>query len=104
MMKELLNEPAQKVIHMDPTNRMEKETAALIRKSEISGDTRKIIPGASIPPTLYGLPKIQKDNVALRPIVKCIAFSTYILAKHLAGLVGPRVGLTEHHIKTRLPL
>jgi hypothetical protein len=24
---------------------------------------------------------------------------TYLLVKHLAGLVGPLVGLTEHHIK-----
>jgi hypothetical protein len=99
-MKELLNEPSYKILHKDPTSKIERKTAILIRKSGIPDDIiKKIIPTSSVPPRLYGLPKIHKDNVPLRPIVNCIGSSTYLLAKHLAGLVGPLVGLTEHHIR-----
>jgi hypothetical protein len=36
-----------------------------------------------------------------RPIVNCIGSSTYLLAKHLAGLLGPLVGLTAMHVTWR---
>jgi hypothetical protein len=98
-MNELL-ESAYKVLQKDPTNRVKRKTAALIRKSDITGDiTKKLIPSALVKSTLYGLPKIHKENVPPCPTVNCIGTPTYLLVQHLARLVGPLVGLMEHHIK-----
>jgi hypothetical protein len=43
--------------------------------------------------------KIQKKDVPLRPFVNCIASPTYALAKYPAGLLGPFVRQSDHHIK-----
>ncbi|XP_046395746.1 uncharacterized protein LOC124163008 [Ischnura elegans] len=54
---------------------------------------------APAPPRLYGLPKIHKDGIPLRPIVNAIGSPTYNLAKYLTGVLSPYVGHCEHHIK-----
>ncbi|KAL0870054.1 hypothetical protein ABMA27_006218 [Loxostege sticticalis] len=51
------------------------------------------------PPKLYGLPKIHKSNVPLRPIVSQIDSPTYDLAKHVAGVLQPLVGKTSSYVK-----
>jgi translation initiation factor RLI1 len=51
------------------------------------------------PQRLYGLPKIHKKNVSRSLIVNCIGSSTYYLAKHLAQMLSPTVGLSEHHTR-----
>lgn len=50
-------------------------------------------------PKFYGLPKIHKKEVPLRPIVSSIGSITYEAAKYLTEVIGPRVGKTEHHVK-----
>ena len=52
-----------------------------------------------MPPRLYGLPKIHKTGVPLRPIVSAIGSPTYLVAKFLASLLRPHVGQTESYIK-----
>ena len=37
----------------------------------------------------YGLPKIHKLEIPLRPITSCINFSTYNLSSHLVSLISP---------------
>jgi hypothetical protein len=97
-MNELPNEQTY-VFQKDPKNNIERKTATLIRKSQISQDIAKIIPSASVSPRIYGLLKTHKDNILLIPIVNCTGSATYFLAKHRAGLMGPLVRCTEHHIK-----
>jgi hypothetical protein len=98
-MNELLNEPTYNLLQ-DPTNWVERKTAALIRESDITGDvTKKLVPSASVPPRLYSLPKIHKEKVPLCPVVNCIGSPTYLLAQHIIRDVGLLVGLSEHHIK-----
>ena len=41
------------------------------------------------PAIFYGLPKIHKSNVPLRPITSCINFPTYTLSKHLVTILSP---------------
>ena len=48
---------------------------------------------------MYGLPKIHKESVPLRPIVSTIGFPTYRLAKELARILSPLVGHAESFIK-----
>ena len=50
-------------------------------------------------PRLYGLPKIHKEGVPLRPIVSNIGAPTYQLSKYLAGILGLFTGNTKHHVK-----
>ena len=50
-------------------------------------------------PRLYGLPKLHKENVPLRPIVSAIGSPTYKIAKHLSKLLQPFIGQTETFIK-----
>ena len=41
---------------------------------------------------LYGLPKIHKPGIPLRPIVSFVSSPTYALSKHLARALSPLVG------------
>ena len=50
-------------------------------------------------PRIYGVPKIHKANIPLRPIVDTIRSLTYFLATFLASLITPLVGKTDSFIK-----
>jgi hypothetical protein len=96
----LLDDHVCKKLLCDPTSKIEKQTASLIKGSDLPKEIKKkLIPHAAIPPRLYGLPKIHKEGVPLRPIVNCIASPTYSLAKYLTGLLNPLVGHSPSHIK-----
>ena len=71
-------------------------------------DTQKLIPDylykqlyptGGQPPRIYGLPKIHKASVPLRPIVSSIGTVTYKIAKYLARILSPLVGKTDHFVK-----
>jgi hypothetical protein len=49
--------------------------------------------------SLYGLPKIHKEGIPLRPIVNTIGSPTYELESYVAKILGPLVGGTESYIK-----
>ena len=53
----------------------------------------------SVLPRIYGLPKIHKPNVPLRPIVSFIGTATYQLAKFLKQILVPLVGNTQYTVK-----
>jgi hypothetical protein len=89
-----------KRLTFDPTSKTEKQTASLIKRSDLPEENaKKVILHTSIPPRLYRLPKIHKEGIPLRPIVNCITFPTYSLAKHLAGILIPFVGHSPSHIR-----
>ena len=50
-------------------------------------------------PRLYGLPKVHKPDVPLRPIVSFVSSPTYALSKFLASLLSPIVGLSDSHVR-----
>jgi hypothetical protein len=98
--RNMLSDPIYKKLTADPTNKTERQMIALIKKSEIpEKDAKRLTPHASAPPRLYGLPKIHKKAVPLRPIVNCIGSPTYTLAKYLAGLIRLLVGQSNCHIR-----
>ena len=63
------------------------------------GVYRRLRSSAGGVPRLYGLPKIHKPGIPLRPIVSFVLSPTYELSKFLASLLSPCVGLTNHHVK-----
>jgi hypothetical protein len=96
----LLEDPAYRRLTKDPTNSTERKTSLLLKRSTLTEDIRKQLrPSGSRPPRFYGLPKIHKEGVPLRPIVSNIGAPTYQLSKYLAGLLTQLTGDSPHHIK-----
>ena len=60
---------------------------------------RQMYPTGASPPKFYGLPKIHKKNIPLRPIVSSIGSVAYGLAKVLADIFKPLMGCSEHHVQ-----
>ncbi|XP_046391554.1 uncharacterized protein LOC124159689 [Ischnura elegans] len=78
---QLLDDPAYQQLKSNPTTRIERQVKELIKRSSIPQETqRNLIPSAEKPPRLYGLPKIHKEGVPLRPIVSQIGAPTYLLS------------------------
>jgi len=96
----LLQDPAYRKLTKDPTDSIERKTTALLKKSSLTEETRRQMgPAGSRPPRLYGLPKMHKEVVSLRPIVSNIGAPTYQLSKHLSGFLNQHTGKTAHHVK-----
>jgi hypothetical protein len=96
----MLQEPAYKKLKKDPTAAIERTTTRLLKRCPITEETRRqLAPSGSKPPRLYGLPKIHKEGVPLRPIVSNIGAPTYKLSKHLSGLLNPLIGKSVHNVK-----
>jgi hypothetical protein len=95
----LLQDKAYAMLKKDPTESIECKT--VLKKSSFSEEVcQQVRPQGSKPPRLYGLPKIHKPGVPLRPIVSTIGSPTYCLAQYLARLLSGHTGHSPHHIKT----
>jgi hypothetical protein len=58
----------------------------------------RIRPSDSSTARFYGLPKIHKENIPLRPIVSLPESSAYELSKYLAMILHPIVKTSPHTI------
>ena len=63
-----------KALKTDPTNRMKTKLINLLKKIKSEGGIndiqyKKMYPTGAVPPNFYGLPKIHKRGIPLRPIV-----------------------------------
>jgi hypothetical protein len=96
----LLGDSAHKKLDKDSTEFIERKIMKLLKKSSLPEDLRKQLqPSGSRAPRLYGLPKIHKEGVPLRPIVSNIGAPTYQLAKQLTGFLSQLTGNSAHHVK-----
>ena len=59
---------------------------------------KKMYPTGVSPPKFYGLPKIHKKNIPLRPIVSSIGSVSYGVAKEIARIIKPLMGCSPHHV------
>ena len=50
-------------------------------------------------PLLYGLPRVHKPGIPLRPIVSFVNSPTYQLSKHLVSILSPLVGKSASHVR-----
>ena len=99
----LLNTPTYKELPKDPTAKIERKVRSKIielKKAKLLSDQAcdYLRPSATICPKFYGLPKIHKPNIPLRPIVASQGSPTYALAQYLADILKPIVGKTKHNI------
>ena len=91
-----------KKIKTGPTNKL----LNLLKKIKAEGGItehlcKKMCPtgDGDVAPKFYGLPKIHKRDIPLRPIVSSRGSISCEVAKELARILRPLVGNSPHHIK-----
>ncbi|XP_072037195.1 uncharacterized protein [Amphiura filiformis] len=104
-MNKLLSEgDTYQVMKKDPILSLERKIGKAISelKEQNKVDKKKashLTPKHTVSPRIYGLPKIHKENMPLRPIVSSINSPCYNLAKHLADILTPLSGKGTSYIK-----
>ena len=102
--EELLNHPTYKLLSSDPTTKHKNRLISILKsiKSEGGIDNttyKRLYPTGAGSPKFYGLPKIHKQGVPLRPIISSRGSATYESAKELAKILKPLVGRSPHHVQ-----
>ena len=102
--EDLLQESSYKKITDDPTVKQKNKLISILKNIKAEGGLkddlyRKLYPTGAGSSKFYGLPKIHKPGIPLRPIISSIGTVTYNTAKELARILKPLVGLSEHHIQ-----
>ena len=97
--EELLNTGTYKKIPEDPTKKQKNKLISILINIKAEGGMneetyRRLSPTAAVPSKFYGLPKIHKPGIPLRPIVSSIGAATYSTAKELAKILKPLVGMS----------
>ena len=60
---------------------------------------KRLYPTGAGSPKFYGLPKIHKEGMPLRPIVSSIGAVIYATSKELSRILKPLVGRLPYHIQ-----
>ena len=90
-MRGMLDDTATyKKLKEDPTATQETRIVCTLLRLHNNGELTKCIynrirPTSSCPPRIYGLPKIHKPQIPLRPIVSCIGAPSYKPSKYIAS-------------------
>ena len=102
--EELLHQPSYKELPSDPTTKHKNRLISILKsiKSEGGIDNttyKRLYPMGAGSPKYYGLPKIHKQGVPLRPIISSRGSATYESAKELAKILKPLVGKSPYHVQ-----
>ena len=102
--EELLQHPTYKTIPTDPTTRYKNKLINMLKSIKAEGGIseavyKRLYPRGAGSPKFYGLPKIHKEGMPLRPIVSSIGAVTYATSKELARILKPLVGRSPYHVK-----
>jgi hypothetical protein len=98
----LLDSGVYEILRKDPTAQIERKIRTLLTKHKSvlpMALKRRLTPYHSKPPHLYGLPKIHKPDIPLRPIVSSIDSPCYALAGFLHKILTPLTGNTNSFVK-----
>ena len=92
-----------KVLPKDPTPQLKNKLITLLKNIKQTGGLstqkyKQLYPTSTVPPKFYGLPKIHKAGIPLRPIVSSRGSITYEVAKELSHIIKPLVGQSPHHL------
>ena len=101
--EELLKKETYKKIPEDPTVKQKNKLINILRNIKTEGGLseevyRRLYPTGAGSPKFYGLPKIHKLGIPLRPIISSIGTVTCNTAKELAKILKLLVGLSTHHV------
>src|SRR5436190_6423105 len=101
-MVETLKSGNYTLLNKDPTGSFERKVASTLRKHKqyFSEEKRtRLTPHHSKIPHMYGLPKIHKPDVPLRPIISSRDSPCRELSKVLLDIIKPLAGQTDSFIK-----
>ena len=101
--EELLKQPTYKTIQSDPPTKYKNKLICLLKTIKTEGRMnealyRRLYPTGAGSSKFYGLPKIHKEGIPLRPIVSSIGAVSYETSKELARILKPLVGKSPHHV------
>ena len=87
-----------------PTSHLKNKLITLLKDIKQTGGlstqkNKQLYPTSAVPPKFYGLPKIHKAGIPLRPIVSSRGSITYGVAKELSHIIKPLVDQSPHHLK-----
>ena len=102
--EELLQQPTYQPIPTDPTSKYKNKLINMLKSIKAEGGIseavyKRLYPTGAGSPKFYGLPKIHKEGVPLRPIVSSIGAVTYYTSKELSRILKPLVGRSPYHIQ-----
>ena len=95
--EDLLNQPTYRALPSDPTTKQKNKLIPILKNIKSEGGIndniyRKLYPTGASTLKYYGLPKVHKKDVPLRPIISSRGAATYESAKELARILKPLVG------------
>ena len=98
-----------KEIKTDPTNKLKNKLVNLLRNIKAEGGItdqlyKKMYPTGAVAPKFYGLPKIHKRDILLRPIVSSRGSTSYEVAEELPRILRPLVGNSPTTSRTLVTL
>lgn len=108
-MKALLDDKnTYRKLRTDPTMKLQKENNKMIlelfmNKHIDDWQKRKLLCTASVAPRIYGLPKIHKPEIPLRPIVSSVQVPCYNLSKYI-GQILKNIISNEYNITNSINL
>ena len=102
--EELLHQPNYKILKTDPTTKHKNKLISLLKSIKAEGGIddniyRRLYPTGAVPPKYYGLPKVHKPGMPLRPIISSVESVTHATAKELGRIIKPLVGSSVHHVQ-----
>ena len=100
----LEDEEIYRQLSRDPVKSVERRMNAMLLKMKKEGSIspelyKRLRSSGGLTPQLYGLPKLHKPGVPLRPIVSFIQSPSYQLSKHLSRFLSPLIGNTDSHVR-----
>ena len=102
--EELLQQPTYQPVSTDPASKYKNKLISMLRSIKAEGGIseavyKRLYPTGAGSPKFYGLPKIHKEGMPLRPIVSSIGAVTYSTSKELSRILKPLVGKSPYHIQ-----
>ncbi|CAH3158681.1 unnamed protein product [Pocillopora meandrina] len=92
------------VLNSDPTSKTQRKLNKMLlnlkKAGRISDSTYKMLYSSNgLCPHFYGLPKIHKPGIPLRPIVSFVNSPTYAISGYLARILSPVFANTDYTVK-----
>ena len=102
--EELLNTDIYRTIPNDSTNKYKNKLINLLKTIKAEGGIsdavyKRLYPTGAGAPIFYGLPKIHKEGMPLRPIVSSIGAASYETSKELARILKPFMGKSPYQVR-----
>ena len=92
--EELLGQSPYRTISSDPTTKYKNKLVNLLKSIKAEGKMdetlyKRLHPTGAGSPKFYGLPKMHKEGILLRPIISSIGAVSYDTSKELARILKP---------------